>query len=68
MNALRLVWLISREDYVHNFQYERQDLQEFSRGMNAMIRIAKNFVDRCPMKAVFRLQPEPYREEDINPT
>lgn len=68
MSALRLVWLISREDCAHNFQHEREDLQDYIRVMNAMIKIAKNFVDRCPMKAEFRLQPEPYREEGINPT
>ena len=55
MGALRIVWLLSREDYAHNYQRERKDLVDYCNVTNGIIRIAKRFVEKCPLKAIFRL-------------
>ena len=54
--ALRVVWLLSRIDTAHNYQAEREDLRIFCTEANGVVRIAKNFVKRCPFKAEFRLK------------
>lgn len=58
MSALRIVWLLSRVDFVHNFQLERFDIRDFCIVTNGIIRIAKNFEKKYPIKAVFRLEDE----------
>ena len=55
MGALRIVWLLSREDYAHNYQRERKDLVDYCNVTNGIIRIAKRFVEKCPLKAIFKL-------------
>lgn len=60
MSALRIVWLLSRVDFVHNFQLERFDIRDFCTVTNGIIRIAKNFEKKHPIKAMFRLD----RKED----
>ena len=55
MNALRIVWLLSRQDYAHNYQRERKDLVDYCNVTNGIIRIAKRFVEKCPLKAIFKL-------------
>lgn len=55
MNALRIVWLLSREDYAHNFQHERKDIVDYCTVTTGIIRIAKRFVEKCPLKAIFKL-------------
>jgi len=60
MSALRVVWLLSKVDFVHNFQLERFDIRDFCTVTNGIIRIAKNFEKAHPMKAMFRLD----RKED----
>ena len=55
MSALRIVWLLSREDFVHNFQNERKDIVNYCNVTTGIIRIAKRFVEKCPLKAIFRL-------------
>lgn len=62
MGALRIVWLLSRQDFVHNYQRERKDLVDYCNVTNGIIRIAKRFVEKCPLKAIFRLNFE--KEED----
>ncbi len=56
LSALRIVWLLSRIDIAHNYQAERDDLRCFCIEANGVIRVAKNFVNRCPLKAEFRLK------------
>ena len=58
MSALRIVWLLSREDFVHNFQNERKDIVDYCNVTTGIIRIAKRFVEKCPLKAIFRLNIE----------
>ena len=58
MSALRIVWLLSRVDIVHNYQAEREDIKEFCIVANGVIRIAKSFIEKCPLKAQFRLSVE----------
>lgn len=60
MSALRIVWLLSRVDFVHNFQLERFDIRDFCTVTNGIIRTAKNFEKKHPIKAMFRLD----RKED----
>lgn len=55
MSALRIVWLLSRVDFVHNFQLERFDIRDFCTVTNGIIRIAKNFEKAYPIKPMFRL-------------
>ena len=55
MSALRIVWLLSRQDCAHNYQRERKDLVDYCNVTNGIIRIAKRFVEKCPLKAIFRL-------------
>lgn len=55
MEALRITWLLSREEPVHNYQYERSDLRDFCVVTNGIVRIARTFAKRCPLKAMFRL-------------
>lgn len=55
MSALRIVWLLSREDFVHDFQNERKDIVDYCNVTIGIIRIAKRFVEKCPLKAIFRL-------------
>lgn len=55
MSALRIVWLLSREDFAHNFQNERKDIVDYCNVTTGIIRIAKHFVEKCPLKAIFRL-------------
>lgn len=56
MSALRIVWLLSRVDIVHNYQAEREDIKKFCIEANGVIRTAKNLIEECPMKAQFRLR------------
>ena len=55
MSALRIVWLLSRVNIVHNYQAEREDIKKFCIEANGVIRIAKRFIEECPIKAQFRL-------------
>lgn len=55
MSALRITWLLSRVDYVHNFQLERFDIKEFCTVTNGIVKIAKNFEKNHHMKLMFRL-------------
>ena len=55
MSALRIVWLLSREDFVHDFQNERKDIVDYCNVTTGIIRIAKRFVEKCPLEAIFRL-------------
>ena len=55
MSALRIVWLLSREDFAHDFQNERKDIVDYCNVTTGIIRIAKRFVEKCPLKAIFRL-------------
>ena len=55
MSALRIVWLLSREDFVHDFQRERTDIVNYCNVTSGIIRIAKRFVEKCPMSTKFRL-------------
>ena len=64
MNALRIVWLLSREDYAHNFQHERKDIVDYCTVTTGIIRIAKRFVKRCPLSTKFRLNYKKEREND----
>lgn len=56
MSALRIVWLLSRIDIVHNYQAEREDIKKFCIEANGVIRIAKRLIEECPLKAQFRLR------------
>lgn len=56
MSALRIVWLLSRVDIVHNYQAEREDIKKFCIEANGVIRIAKRLIEKCPIKAQFRLR------------
>lgn len=55
MSALRIVWLLSRENCIHDYQHERNDIVNFCNVTNGIIRIAKNFIKKCPLRAEFRL-------------
>ena len=66
MNALRIVWLLSREDFVHNFQHERKDIVDYCITTTGIIRIAKSFVKKCPLSTMFRLNFKKEREENEN--
>ena len=63
MSALRIVWMLSREDFVHDFQNERKDLVDYCNATTGIIRIAKRFVKRCPLSTKFRLN---YKKECEN--
>lgn len=56
MSALRITWLLSRVDCVHNFQLERFDIKDFCTVTNGIVKTAKNLVKYHPMKAMFRLE------------
>lgn len=56
MSALRIVWLLSREDYPHDWQYERPDLVSYIRTTSAILKIAKRFVEKCPLTTLFRIE------------
>ena len=58
MGALRIVWLLSRAETAHNYQAEREDLKSFCIVANGIIRTAKRFVEKCPLKAEFRMESE----------
>lgn len=58
MSALRIVWLLSREDYPHNWQHERPDIVNYIRVTSAILKIAKRFVEKCPLTTVFRIKSE----------
>lgn len=62
MSALRIVWLLSREDYPHNWQHERPDIVSYVRGTSAILKIAKRFVEKCPLTTVFRIENEEVEE------
>ena len=62
MSALRIVWLLSREDFVHDFQNERKDIVDYCNVTTGIIRIAKRFVERCPLSTKFRLDSETTKE------
>lgn len=66
MSALRIVWLLSREDYAHNFQHERKDIVDYCTVTTGIIRIAKRFVKRCPLSTKFRLNYKKERENNAN--
>ena len=70
MGALRIVWLLSRQDLVHNYQHERKDITSYCIVTNGIIRIAKRFVEKCPLKAIFRQSFEneecEYKERESN--
>ena len=67
MDALRIVWLLSQTELVHNYQAEREDLRNFCIVTNGIIRIAKNFTQKCPLKAQFRLAGERADERTQSP-
>ena len=58
MRALRIVWLLSQEDYPHNWQHERPDIVSYIRVTSAILKIAKRFVEKCPLTTVFRIERE----------
>ena len=62
MSALRIVWLLSREDFVHDFQNERKDIVDYCNVTTGIIRIAKRFVERCPLSTKFSLDSETTKE------
>ena len=62
MSALRIVWLLSREDYVHDFQHERKDIADYCITTTGIIRIAKRFVKQCRLSTKFRLNYKKERE------
>ena len=64
MHALRIVWLLSREDFVHDFQRERKDIVDYCNNTTGIIRIAKRFVKQCPLSTKFRLNYKKEREKD----
>lgn len=64
MNALRIVWLLSREEFVHDFQRERKDIVDYCITTTGIIRIAKRFVKKCPLSTMFRLNYNKEREEN----
>ena len=55
MSALRLAYLVSRQEHIHNFQLERFDIRDFCVCCNGYIGIAKNILKKHPYKAIFRL-------------
>ena len=62
MNALRIVWLLSREDFIHDFKRERKDIVDYCITTTSIIRIAKRFVKQCPLSTKFRLNYKKERE------
>ena len=64
MNALMIVWLLSREDFVHDFQRERKDIVDYCNTTTCIIRIAKRFVKQCPLSTKFRLNYKKERESN----
>lgn len=63
MKALRITWLLSREEPVHNYQAERMDLREYCTVTNGIVRIARSFINRCPLKPTFRLNEVKYETD-----
>lgn len=66
MKALRIVWLLSREDFAHDFQRERKDIVDYCITTTGIIRIAKRFVKQCPLSTKFRLNYKKERENNAN--
>lgn len=62
MSALRIVKLLSLEDYPHNWQHERPDIVSYVRGTSAILKIAKRFVKKCPLTTVLRIKSEEVEE------